>query len=336
MKIKFPTFVPHLFCRNRHLQTVLPLYVPTKYNPQQGEARQIRTYDDDTIIIRENTPEHWNSGNRIVVLLHGLCGDHSSQYMMRVSAKLIDNGFKTIRVDMRGFGDSLHYSRGHMHAGRSDDVYSVFNDLARRFPESLITLIGFSLGGNIALKTVCEFEKGTAVKLDSVLAVAPPIDLLRCTLSLQKGVNRFYDSYFAKLLAKAVKRRRKSGTAFDDIPLRTFPKQIYEFDDRYTAPAAGFDSAEDYYAKCSTHQLLNRVAVPTLLLVAKDDPIVPIQIYDPIQSPYITKVVSESGGHLGFIARKSDDPDRRWMDWRIIDWVREIDRLSSDSTESIL
>lgn len=333
MKIDFPDFTPHPFCRNSHMQTVLSIYVPTTFKPPNGDARKILTHDNDTIVIRENTAGKWEIGDRIVIMLHGLCGSHASQYMMRVAAKLIDRGFKTIRVDMRGFGDSKLFSRGHMHAGRSDDVVSVLDDTRNRYPGSPITIMGFSLGANIALKVLCEYENATPVELDSAVAVSPPIDLLQCTLNLRKGLNRFYDYYFARLLSRAVWRRRRSGIPFDDVPIQALPKQLYEFDDQYTAPAAGFVDATEYYEKCSTHLLLDRISIPTLLLVANDDPIVPIQMYDDrTHSPFITRLLAKGGGHLGFIAKKSDDPDCRWMDWRIVDWVCEIDRVKKSTT----
>lgn len=329
MEIEFPDFIPHPLFRNSHLQTVLSIYVPTKFKPSFGDARKICTKDDDTIVIRENTPAKWKAGDRIVILNHGLCGSHSSQYVMRVCSKLIDRGFKTIRIDMRGFGDSQLVSRGHMHAGRSDDVESVLDDTRARHPGSPITVIGFSLGANITLKLLCEYKDDQPIELDSAVAVSPPIDLLQCTLNLQKGLNRVYDSYFASLLSKAVWRRRKSGIELDDVPIQKLPKRLYEFDDQFTAPAAGFADAEDYYKQCSTHHLLDRISIPTLLLVANDDPIVPIQMYDDcILSIFVKKLVAKGGGHLGFIAKKSTDLDRRWMDWRIAEWVCEIDRLN--------
>lgn len=327
MNIEFPDFYPHPYCRNSHIQTVLSVYVPTRFKPPKGDARKILTQDGDAIVIRENTHAKWKTGDRIVIMIHGLCGSHDSQYMMRVSAKLINQGFKTIRIDMRGFGDSQLVSCGHMHAGRSDDVESVLDDTRSRYPGSPITIIGFSLGANIALKLLCEYEEAPPIELDSAVAVSPPIDLSHCTKNLQKGLNRYYDYYFAKLLSNAVWRRRRSGIPFDDVPIRTLPKRLYEFDDQYTAPAAGFVDAKEYYEVCSTHLLLDRISTPTLLLVSNDDPIVPIQMYDDrTHSPFITKLVSNGGGHLGYIAKKSNDPDRRWMDWRIVEWVCKIDQ----------
>lgn len=332
MEIEFPDFSPHPLLRNSHMQTVLSIYVPTKFKPSSGDVRRIITKDDDTIVIRENTPPTWKSGDRIIILNHGLCGSHSSQYVMRVSSKLIDCGFKTIRIDMRGFGDSQLVSRGHMHAGRSDDVKSVLDDASSRFPGSPMTVVGFSLGANITLKLLCEYDRSELVELDSAVAVSPPIDLLQCTLNLQNGLNRFYDRYFARLLSQAVWRRRKSGIELDDVPVQTLPKRLYEFDDQFTAPVGGFADAKDYYEKCSTHKLLDRISIPTLLLVADDDPIVPMQMYNTCTpSRYVKKLVSNGGGHLGFIAKRSTDPDRRWMDWRIVDWVNEINRKNPNN-----
>ncbi|MGH7129909.1 MAG: alpha/beta fold hydrolase, partial [Planctomycetaceae bacterium] len=93
-----------------------------------------------------------------------------------------------------------------------------------------------------------------------------------------------------------------------------------------------FGTATNYYARCSSRQFLPRVRVPTLILSAQDDPLVPARLFDDLSdAPAVTVHVSRHGGHLGFIAGRGDDPDRRWMDWRIIDWMTAGDRAGFDA-----
>jgi predicted alpha/beta-fold hydrolase len=97
---------------------------------------------------------------------------------------------------------------------------------------------------------------------------------------------------------------------------------LYDFDDQYTAPAAGFENAADYYARCSAAQFVSGIEVPTLILTARDDPLVPVSVFEKLNLPdSVVLHISEQGGHLGYIAKAGDDPDRRWMDWRIVDWM---------------
>lgn len=332
MNIDFPNFSPHLLCPNGHVQTVFSVYVPTKYIPIETTPRRVPMHDGDEIVVHENQSRHWKTGDRIAIMVHGLCGCHASQYMMRISTKLVDVGYKTVRCDLRGFGSSQLVSRGHTHAGCSDDIEAVLEDVMAGNPGSPITLIGFSLGANISLKLLCEYENDVPSALDSAVVVSPPTDLVACAKHLRKGLNRFYDLYFANLLKRVVWRRRNSGIPLNDVPLRRLPNRLYDFDNLYTAPAAGFADADEYYEMCSTHTMLDRVSIPTLMLVSRDDPIVPIDVFDKVKtSPMVKKLETKRGGHLGFFSSESNDPDRRWMDWRILEWVQNIDQRNSVS-----
>ena len=109
------------------------------------------------------------------------------------------------------------------------------------------------------------------------------------------------------------------------LPLRTTPEsdiQIREIDDWFTGPVCGFGTADNYYRQCSSAPLLSAIRLPTLIMAAGDDPLVPLDNLQSARlSPSTTLCVTRHGGHLGFIAARSHDPDRRWMDWRVVDWV---------------
>jgi predicted alpha/beta-fold hydrolase len=100
------------------------------------------------------------------------------------------------------------------------------------------------------------------------------------------------------------------------------PRTLWEFDDKFTAPLCGFGTAERYYHECSSMHGLPRISVPTLILTARDDPMVPCNMFDGLRrSSSVRLEITAGGGHLGFIARRGIDPDRRWMDWRILEWL---------------
>eukprot|EP01048_Picozoa_sp_COSAG05_P036216 COSAG05_NODE_16184_length_352_cov_0.498024_1_plen_94_part_01 len=89
-----------------------------------------------------------------MILIHGLCGSHRSPGVARVAAKLNQQGVRTIRVDMRGSGASSGVSRSHLHGGNYWDANAVIDAVHQLSPNSKISLVGFSLGGNIVLKTI--------------------------------------------------------------------------------------------------------------------------------------------------------------------------------------
>ncbi|MGQ0633514.1 MAG: YheT family hydrolase [Planctomycetaceae bacterium] len=102
------------------------------------------------------------------------------------------------------------------------------------------------------------------------------------------------------------------------------PRGIAEFDATFTAPMSGFASAEEYYRRCSAAQFLPEIRIPTLILAAADDPLVPAATFERLRpSGAVTLCVTRHGGHLGFLSRANGDPDRRWMDWRVVEWCTE-------------
>jgi hypothetical protein len=111
-------------------------------------------------------------------------------------------------------------------------------------------------------------------------------------------------------------------------------KSIFDFDDFYTGPVCGFGSADNYYASSSAARLIERIGIPTLILAAEDDPLVTIACFKELRTPpNVLLHITPHGGHLGFIGKKGVDPDSRWMDWRIVDWILA-DMAADESAES--
>jgi predicted alpha/beta-fold hydrolase len=95
-----------------------------------------------------------------------------------------------------------------------------------------------------------------------------------------------------------------------------------DFDSLFTAPLSGFVDVHDYYTRASSSPLLGNIAVPTLIITAASDPIVPAVCFERATYSQTTQLlIAPCGGHLGFIAAKNHDPDLRWLDWRIVNWI---------------
>lgn len=243
--------------------------------------------------------------------------------MIRIAGKLNAQGIRTFRMDLRGAGAGIHLARGHYHSGRSEDAISALQYLETKCPGSPVLLIGFSLSGNIVLKLAGESAGHLPANLDRVAAVSPPIDLADCCRTLSLGFNRMYDRFFVKLLMEAVEARRKIVPDLAYVELNPKPRRLAEFDDRFTAPVGGFAGGEDYYAKCSAAQFLHRVEVPTLIVSAEDDPMIPPHIFRSTEmSKAIQLEIQPTGGHLGFLVSRKSIPDGRWLDARLLAWAR--------------
>jgi predicted alpha/beta-fold hydrolase len=193
-------------------------------------------------------------------------------------------------------------------------------------PLSHISLIGFSLGANIMLKAIGEWAADNPAKVDAAIAIAPPIDLTECSANLRKYGNRIYDYFFVKRLRDALAFRRRRVANLVDNGLNPLPDRLVHFDDQFVAPLCGFSGARDYYEKCSAGPLLGQIAIPTIIVAARDDPVIPYAMFaDWTMSGTIEMVATKNGGHLGFFGNHPGDPDRHWLDWRICRWINRLD-----------
>lgn len=323
------TFVPHPLLRGGHVQTLAGAYL-WRRSPDAATQHRIELSDGDQLVVHDNRPDAWRTGDRVVLLLHGLAGCHESGYMSRIASKLCQRGFRVFRLDQRGCGAGAKLATQTFHAGRSDDVVQTLLQLKDLCGPCPVTVVGFSLGAAILLKMLVEQEDEPVGGLDSAIAVAPPIDLMRCSQNIGTGWNRIYDLSFVRSLMRYVRNRDVGDPAFELFRQGLRPRTLYEFDAMFTAPLGGFVDVMDYYTRCSTYQKLSQVAIPTRLLTAADDPLVPIETFGKTElPPAIQLIVTEDGGHLGYVGSRdsSADTDWHWMDWRIVDWVIEFDRI---------
>jgi predicted alpha/beta-fold hydrolase len=237
-------------------------------------------------------------------------------------AKQNERGYRVFRMDLRGCGAGFAHARHPIHAGRSDDALAAIRFVMSLCPHSPIHVVGFSMGANIILKMAGELAAQAPPELASVMAVCPPIDLTECSRNIQLGRNLIYDRSFVTGLLRHLERRKRLVPDALVRPLHPRPRRLLDFDSQFTAPLAGFADAYDYYARASSGPLLKHIAVPTLIVTSASDPIIPVSSFErAAYSPTTELVVAPCGGHLGFVAQRGIDSDRRWLDWRIIQWI---------------
>jgi len=296
--------------------------LPQGGTPRTAVQHQVVLADGDRIVLHDNCPDGWQPGARAALLIHGLAGNHTSPYMERIARKLNARGVRSFRMDLRGCGAGLGLARLPYHSGLSEDATAAIVRIAELCPGSPVTLIGFSLGWNITLKLLGENPTGLPSQLDRAVAVCPPVDLLACVRNLARGVNRWYDRHFIVLLRQQIAAQQRLLPDAPVLAAGARPRGVYEFDDLFTAPVCGYGTADNYYRLCSSAQFIPEIKVPTTILAAADDPLVPADVFQKLAlSPAVGLHLSRSGGHLGFIGRRNGDPDRRWMDWRVVEWA---------------
>ena len=285
--------------------------------------------DDRTTILSLEHQPHAPARAQILIL-HGLEGSADSGYVQSFAQAALERGFGVHRLNLRSCGGTEELCETMYHSGLTGDSRVVLERLHER-EAGRAFLVGFSLGGNVALKLAGEL--GHTDLLSGVCAVSTPIDLGICVRNIDKPSNRLYGRRFLDRLCNRVKRksilapRAYNSTGIGDV------KSIWEFDDRFTAPLFGFGTAANYYATQSAVRYLDKIRVPTLVIAAKDDPLVPFEIYDQPafrSNPALTLIAPDHGGHLGFLSRRKP---RFWIDRVALDWLETI--LQSASLKSI-
>ena len=275
-------------------------------------------HEDKTEAIGEDSP--------CVLFVHGLSGCHASPYMERFAKRFLSRGYRVFRIDMRGCGEGAAYAKNLTHAGRSQDLLDALSHIASLYPTSELYAAAISLGGAQLLRAVGRIGAGLDEipnwfsRLKKIAAVAPPIDLLRCSDHMRKLRLRLYNYYFIRSLIKRLPKHLWENKTFQKEISLPAPRTLRELDDRFTAPLSGFRNAIDYYQQSSCNQVTTHISVPTLVLASKDDPIVPVGSYlDDVSqwSPATQLLVTKSGGHAGFIGPKSTC----WMDDVIEQWL---------------
>lgn len=315
-------FVPHPWLPTGHLQTIAAGCVPPPRIPYRAVPHRLLLTAGDVTFLHEDAPLRWDPRGRIALLVHGLTGSHLSPYLVRLADKLVSRGWRTFRLDLRGCGASAGLAREFGHAGRSEDVAAAVEKITTWFPLASLALVGFSLGGNLILKMLGEMGEGRPDQIDRAAVVSPPIDLPACIRFLERGFRRVYSRSFVYRLVREIRRRQFANPPLT-VSLVPRPKLLSEFDDRITAPLSGFQSGAEYYRLVSPAPLLSQIKVPTLLVSAADDPLIPPEIFQPAhRNGSIQVEVTARGGHVGYISTTRHTPDGWWIDWRLLDWLQ--------------
>ena len=321
-------FVP--FFRSAHLSTIasnfwkrpitIPLFPVTR--------RIYRTAPDVAVAVDEQTP---SDPIAHVLAIHGLEGSSNSGYLLSLSHELLHANIAIHRFNMRSCGGTEHLAKSNYHAGQTSDALAVLKEIRQTWDGPLF-LVGFSLGGNVSLKLSGELGEEAIGFLDGVCSISNPLDLSACSDALEEPRNVIYENRFLKYLRARINRRHLQYPDLYDIKPLAKVRTIRQFDDAYTAKLFGFGTAANYFATQSSNQFLERIKIPTLLIQAKDDPLIPFRVYNhpAIKSnPKISLIATDHGGHVGFIARSQP---RFWIDAHIRRWIEEVRNKSGRST----
>ncbi len=286
-----------------HLQTIYPALF-RRVTRATARAERLELADGDFIDLE------WaeRGRDRLAILSHGLEAEVGAGYMQAMAATVIRRGWDVLAWNFRGCSGTPNRLPHMYHSGATGDLHAVVSHAIANHPARTIDLIGFSVGGNLTLKYLGEAAPDLSPRLHRAVAFSVPCDLASSSRQLSLPSNRIYMERFLRPLRMKVRTKARMFpelTERVDLTDLNRIRTFREFDDRFTAPLHGFRDAADYWARSSSRQFLPRIALPTLLVNAANDPFLGPACYprdEAAASPSFHFESPQTGGHVGFPA----------------------------------
>jgi uncharacterized protein len=258
----------------------------------------------------------------LVILLHGLEGSTGSGYLLEIARRLLDHGIGSVGVNFRSCSGELNRGSRLYHSGETSDLRFVIDRLGKQVPGRRLAAAGVSLGGNVLLKHLG--ERGSSAGLVAAAAWSVPFDLAAGARFMEHGIARQYVGRLLRSLKAKVRARKNELGSLIDIERTLRAATFWEFDDAATAPLHGFSGADDYYHRSSSARFIPSIGVQTLVIHSRDDPFLPADAIPHAalnDNPAITPLISDHGGHVGFISGSVPFSSRFWAEDRIAGWL---------------
>jgi uncharacterized protein len=290
-----------------NLQTIWPaLYARRGFGERPHYRRERWTTPDGDFLdvdwLEKASTSPARTDAPLLVLFHGLEGSSRSHYAEAFADFAQERGLAFVVPHFRGCGGELNAGPRAYHSGDHEEIAWILARLRARHTGPLFA-VGVSLGGNALMRWAGEAGNSASHYADAVASVCSPIDLAAGSEAIGRGFNRLvYTTMFLRTMKpKALLKLRQHPGLFDGERLMA-ARDLYEFDDIFTAPLHGFANADDYYARASAKPHLQRIRIPALVLNALNDPFVPAASLprDVEVGDFVTLWHPRQGGHVGF------------------------------------
>jgi uncharacterized protein len=319
--IENSTYAPSYFFKNHHVNTLYPALFRKVKNIDCQRIRYELT-DGDFFDADWSFQKKIPTTDRLMICIHGLEGNALRPYMLGMMRQFNQEGLDAVGLNLRGCsGEPNRFLKGY-HSGHTDDLDYLINLVIKENKYTDITLVGFSVGGNIALKYGGEKGELLPKSIRRIIAFSVPCDLKNCSMELEKPENWFYQWQFLVTLKQKAKIQNARFPNKINMDKILSAKYFRQFDDYYTAPINGFEDAEDYWQHASCQSHLPNIKVPSLLVSALDDCFLADTCYPfefAASSDLFHFETPKFGGHLGFMS--PDTEGVLWTERRAIQFL---------------
>lgn len=312
-----PEFAPPWWLPGGHAQTIWPVWRARQCHNVSAvlpwRRERWHTPDGDFIDLdfaTQSAAEQRETAPWLVVF-HGLEGSSASPYAQALVRAGAARGWLGVVPHFRGCSGEINWGPRAYHSGDHEDIDAVLRRLRAQRPQAPLLAVGVSLGGNALLRWAQEAGEQASTVAQAVVAVSAPLDLAASGAAIDSGMNRWL--YARRFLATMRQKARAKGQQYPglfDVQRAYRARTLYEFDDAFTAPLHGFSGVDDYWQRAAARPGMGRIRVPSLVLNARNDPLVPGQSLPTVQevSSHVTLWQPEHGGHVGFTCAHPGHP----------------------------
>ncbi|MGB8888488.1 MAG: alpha/beta fold hydrolase [Candidatus Korobacteraceae bacterium] len=310
-----------------HAQTIAGNFLPRQNQLPPAEERLFRVEPEVQVLCHC----HWQADRAsamTLVVVHGLEGSSESQYVIGLGSKAWRVGMNVVRMNMRNCGGTEQLGPTLYNSSMSGDVAMVAQTLIANDGLQKLALVGYSMGGNLVLKLLGEWSKDAPEQVKAGVGVSPVMDLAPSSDALHDRANRLYEWKFLRGLRSRMLRKAALYPERYDVRYLRGMRSMRDFDDQITARYSGFRDAQDYYTRAAAARVVDRIAVPTLILHAQDDPFIRVlpETRDKLlHNPQVTYVETAHGGHCAFLA-EANGYDGRWAERQAIAFIQRVER----------
>lgn len=317
---------PQPWVINPHLQTILSSLSIRNIgkNSIRNASRQVIIDGGDGVrLLGYHTKQESKVTKGLVIFIHGWEGSASSAYIISAAHYFYKRGFDVFRLNLRDHGESHHLNEGLFHGARIEETFAAVRNIAGLLPGFPCYLVGYSLGGNFALRIARKHSEASVPFLEKVFAISPVLDPHKSTEALDRNY-ALYRHYFLHKWKRSLRRKESLFAERYDFRRLLTLQSCIAMTEVMVADYTEFHDLRDYFGRYTlSRELFRDLSVPVTIIAAADDPLIDRNDFAQLEGcPLLTLKVQRYGGHCGFF---SDLALNCWAE-------EEIERIMADNS----
>ena len=322
-------FIPKPWIRNPHIQTILgSLRIRSQdRHPMIECAKETIIDGGNGVRLRGyHSLQSFGKSRGLITLLHGWEGSSDSTYVLSTGKYLYDRGYDIFRLNLRDHGDSHHLNEGLFHGALLEETFQAIYNISRLSKNGPYYIIGFSLGGNFALRIALKQSSSRIENLKHIISISPALDPYKATLSIDASLAIYRYYFLNKWKGSLRKKQLLFPDRYDFHEILTM-KTCMALTEAIMLYYPDFKSYREYFNQYTLlGDVFANLSVPVTIIASEDDPIVTIDdIHGLRESRYLDISLQAYGGHSGFL---DFAPYYCWYE-------REIEQILRQSEEAV-